>query len=112
MRQLPCAGNTKNNKLDHGPTDDAGVCVFGLVAELSFALLRIVSNAHRQQQAVSHVCMTYPLEDLFPPDVLQPRVQILHLLDQRLHLILIRTLNLARLANRHIKRELDSAMHT
>jgi hypothetical protein len=47
MRQLPCAGNTKNNELNHSPTDDARVRVFGLVAELGFTLLLVVSNAHR-----------------------------------------------------------------
>jgi hypothetical protein len=39
MRQLPYASDTENDELDEGPANDAGVCVFGLVAELGFALL-------------------------------------------------------------------------
>jgi hypothetical protein len=103
MRQLPCAGNTENDELNHSPTDNAGVCVLGLVAEFGFALLHIVSNVHRSSN-IPHpqVRVTYPLENLFSPDILQPRVQILDLLHQRLHLVLVRALNLACLANRHI----------
>jgi hypothetical protein len=40
MRKLPCASDTENDELNHGPSNDAGVCVFGLVAELGFAFLR------------------------------------------------------------------------
>jgi hypothetical protein len=55
--------------------------------------------------------VSYPLEDLFPSDILQPRVQVLDLLYQRLDLVLVRALNLACLANGHIQCELDGAMH-
>lgn len=39
MRQLPCASDTENSELDKCPADNAGVCVFGLIAELSFTFL-------------------------------------------------------------------------
>lgn len=55
---------------------------------------------------------TYSLEDLFPPYVLQPRVQVLDFLHERLDLVLIRALDSARLANRHVQRELDGTVYT
>ena len=51
------------------------------------------------------------MEDLFPPDVLQPRVQVPDLLHQRLDLVLVRALDPAGLANRHVQCELDCAVH-
>jgi hypothetical protein len=39
MRELPYARHAEDNKLNYGPPDDAGVCVFGLVAELGFTFL-------------------------------------------------------------------------
>ena len=39
MRQLPCASDTEDDELDHGPSNNAGVCSLRLVAELSFAFL-------------------------------------------------------------------------
>jgi hypothetical protein len=39
MCQLPRASDTKDSKLDQSPSDDAGVCALGLIAELGFALL-------------------------------------------------------------------------
>lgn len=108
MRQLPCASNTKDNELDDGPANNAGIRGFGLVAELGFAFLCIdvssINTSHRLE-------MSYPLEDLFPPDVLQPRVQVLDPLRQRLDLVLVGALNLARLANSHVQRELDGAVY-
>ena len=62
-------------------------------------------------RAISLRELTYPLEDLFPPDILQPRVQILDLRHQCLNLVLVRALNPARLSNRHIQRELDGAVN-
>lgn len=55
---------------------------------------------------------TYPLEDLLPPDVLQPAVQIAHLLHDIIQLALVRALNLARLANHHIQVEPHRAVNT
>ena len=45
---------------------------------------------------------TNPLENLLPPYILQPRVQIPHLLHNLADLALIRALDGARLPNRHI----------
>jgi hypothetical protein len=39
---LPDTSHTKDNKLDKCPANDAGVGVFGLIAELGFALLQNV----------------------------------------------------------------------
>lgn len=53
---------------------------------------------------------TYPLENLLPPNILQPGVQILDLLRDVVDLALVRALDLARLANDQIQRELDGAV--
>ena len=37
--QLPCASDTENGELNKSPADNAGVCGFGLISELSFAFL-------------------------------------------------------------------------
>lgn len=49
------------------------------------------------------------MKDLFPPDILQPTVQIPNLLTNFAHLSLIRTFYRARLPNRHIQRQLHHA---
>lgn len=59
----------------------------------------------------SNEVKTHPLEYLLPPDILQPAIQIPHLLHQLVYLALIRALNFARLANRQIQRKLDGAVH-
>ena len=53
--------------------------------------------------------VTHPLKDLFPPDILQPPIQIPNLLTNLAHLALIRTLDRARLPNRHIQRQFHHA---
>jgi hypothetical protein len=53
----------------------------------------------------------YPLEHLLPPNILHPLIQITDPLDNIVNLALIRALDFARLANRHVQRELDGAMH-
>ena len=55
------------------------------------------------------MALTYPLEDLLPPNILQPAIQVPHLLHNILDLALIRTLDLARLADREVQLELDAA---
>ena len=45
----------------------------------------------------------YPLEDLFALDVMQPVVQFRDPLLDTLHGVLVRALNLTRLANRHVQ---------
>lgn len=61
---------------------------------------------------LSECLVTYPLEYLLPPHVLQPAVQIPDLLRQIINLALVRALNLARLANRQVQRELHAGMNT
>lgn len=39
MRELPCASDAEDGKLNQGPADDARVCVFRLVTELGLAFL-------------------------------------------------------------------------
>lgn len=39
VSELPRASDAKDGELDQSPSDDAGVCAFGLVAEFGFALL-------------------------------------------------------------------------
>jgi hypothetical protein len=56
--------------------------------------------------------MTYPLEDLLSPNIQQPAIQVPHLLHNIINLALICALDLARLANRHVQVELDSAVYT
>lgn len=54
---------------------------------------------------------TYPLVRLLLPHILQPIVQILDLSRHIIDLALIRALNLARLANRQVQRELHARVH-
>ena len=54
--------------------------------------------------------VTYPLEHLLSPDILQPSIQIPDLLHHLVNLTLIRTLNLACLSNCQIQCELDAAL--
>lgn len=54
---------------------------------------------------------TYPLKDLLAPDILQPRVQVLDLLDQRLYVCLVCALNPACLSDSHVERELDRTVN-
>lgn len=39
VRELPCASDTKDSKLDKSPADNTGVCGFGLISEFSLAFL-------------------------------------------------------------------------
>lgn len=59
----------------------------------------------------SKYAATYPLEDLLPSHVLQPAVQIPNLLRQIIDLALVRALDLARLSNRQIQRELYTGVY-
>ena len=55
------------------------------------------------------MALTYPLEDLLPPNILQPAIQVSHFLHNILNLAFIRTLDLARLADREVQLEFDAA---
>lgn len=52
---------------------------------------------------------TYPLEDLFSPDILQSAVQILDSLDNVVYLLLVAAFDLARLANSQVQMEFCAA---
>lgn len=52
--------------------------------------------------------MTYALEHLFSTDILQSPIEILDLLHDVLHFILILTFNLARLSNGNVKGYFDA----
>lgn len=56
------------------------------------------------------VGVSYPLEDLFPSDILQPRVQVAHALRYVGHLALVGALDIARLADREVEGQLDAAV--
>lgn len=49
------------------------------------------------------------LESLLSPHILQPRIEIPHLLHHIIHLFLVRALDRTRLANDHVELELDAA---
>ncbi len=53
---------------------------------------------------------TYSLEDLLAPDVLQARVEVLDALRDILQLALVTALDLARLADGQVQRQLDAAV--
>lgn len=55
---------------------------------------------------------TNPLVHLLPANIMQTRVQILDALHDILHLVLVLGLDLACLANGHVKGDLDSALGT
>lgn len=87
ITQLPRTRDGQHKHLDQRPLDHPTIHTLALISELRFPL---------------------SLKDLLPPHVLQPRIQILHLLHHFTHLVLVRALNLARLANNHIKLESDA----
>lgn len=85
--QLPGAGSGQDSHLNQGPSDDTGVGSFRLITEFG---------------------LTFPLEHLLSPDILQPTVEILHLLDDVLDLALVFRLDLAGLSDGHVQSHLDS----
>lgn len=54
--------------------------------------------------------MTYPLENLLPPNIIQPRIQVPHARGQVLHLGLVAALEGAGLANGDIQGQADAAV--
>ena len=88
VAQLPRAGNAQNRKLQQRPPHNPGVHALADIPELRFALA---------------------LEDLLALDVLQARVQVAHLLDHVLDLVLVRALDLRGVADGHVELELDAA---
>ena len=71
----------------------------------------VVNIFLKRLDAACALRVTYSLEDLFAPDILQPRVQVLNPLDQRLDMGLVCALNPTCLSNSHIYCELDRAVN-
>ena len=88
IAQLPRTGRTEHNHLYDGPSDHPRVDRLRLISKL---------------------CLSFPLEDLLPPDILQSRIQILDLLHHLAQFVFITTLYVACLAYRQIELELDAA---
>ena len=88
IAQLPGASNTQHSQLDQRPPHHPPVHALALIPEFCFPL---------------------SLEHLLSPDILQSRVEVLNLVDNLTHLLLVAALNLTRLANSHVELELDAA---
>lgn len=88
ITQLPRTRHTQNTQLNQRPPDHARVDTLTLVAELGLPL---------------------PLEDLFPPYILQPRIDIPNFLHHLPDLVLVAALDLRSLADSHVEFELDPA---
>jgi len=77
--------------------------------------LNSASRSYIPQQSAkaqnTQLISTYPLKHLLPPNILQPRIQILDLLHNALNLALITTLNLAALSNGQIQSQFDISQH-
>ncbi len=107
VRQLPGAGDAEDAQLNQRPPDDFGVGGLTLVSEFRLTFLK-------RKLSVGVVLWyglypTYPLKDLFPPDVGQPPVQLLDLGHDAVDLGLVLALDLARLADGHVDGQLDPA---
>lgn len=88
IRQLPRTSERQHNTLYHRPPHNPRVNTLALIPKLHLPL---------------------SLEDLLPPHVLQPRVQISHFLHHFSNLILVTAFDLRGLADCEIKLELDPA---
>lgn len=115
MRQLPCASDTKDSKLNERPLHNPSVRRFGLVSELGLTLLpKFVSKSilfqHCRLQRSKNNAKTYSRINLLPPNILQPSIQIPHSDRQIRQLRLITTLNRTRLSNRQIQNQFNTAV--
>jgi hypothetical protein len=88
ITQLPRARNAQDGQLQQRPPYDPAVDALADIPELGLALA---------------------LEDLLALDVLQAGVQVAHLLDHVLDLVLVRALDLGGVADGHVELELDAA---
>lgn len=88
VAQLPRARNAQNRKLQQRPPHNPRIHTLTNIPELRLALT---------------------LEDLLTLDVLQARVQIAHLLDHVLDLVLVRALDFGGVANGQVELEFDAA---
>ena len=88
VAQLPRARNAQNRKLQQRPPHNPRIHTLANIPELGLALA---------------------LEDLLALDVLQASVQVAHLLNHILDLVLVRALDLGSVADGHIELEFDAA---
>lgn len=89
MAQLPSTGTSKDKQLNQDPADDASVGGLGLIAEFGFSLT---------------------LKHLLPPDVIQPRVQVLDPGGQVGNLGLVAAVDGRGLADGHVEGEADATV--
>jgi hypothetical protein len=88
IAQLPRARDTQHRQLQKRPPNNPSIHTLANIPKLRLALA---------------------LEDLLALHVLQARVQVAHLLDHILNLVLVRALDLRSVADGHVKLKLDAA---
>jgi len=88
IAQLPRARNTQHRQLQKRPPNNPSINTLANIPKLR---------------------LTLTLEDLLALHVLQARVQVSHLLDHVLDLVLVRALDLRSVADGHVELELDAA---
>jgi hypothetical protein len=88
ITQLPRTRDTQDKHLNQRPLDHSAIDTLALISKLRLSL---------------------SLKHLLSPHILQPCIQIFNLLHHLAHLILIRALNLAGLADHHVELEADAA---
>jgi hypothetical protein len=88
IAQLPRARNAQHRQLQQRPPHNPTINALADIPELGLALA---------------------LEDLLALDVLQAGVEVAHLLDHVLDLVLVRALDLGGVADGHVELELDAA---
>jgi hypothetical protein len=88
VAQLPRTRNSQDRQLQQRPSDHPTIHTLANIPKLG---------------------LTLALEDLLALDILQARVQVAHLFDHILNLILVRTLDFRSVADGHVELELDAA---
>ena len=124
MRQLPRTSRAQHKQLNKRPLHDPRIDTLRLISKLGFSLLQnhklafVHSSIHSSSQPNQtrdhtqpplhpriYSKLTHPLKNLLPPDIPHPSIQLPHLPHNTRNLILILTLNLTTLSNRHIKHQ-------
>lgn len=110
MRQLPCTGNTQDAQLNQRPAHDLCIGRLALVTEFGLSFLKVASKlAFAGKLDLVKSGVAYPLEYLLAADVRQPAIQLLDLRDDTVNLGLVLALDLTRLADGQVHRQLDTA---
>jgi hypothetical protein len=105
MVQLPCACRPEDNKLKNRPSHNPRIRRLGLITELCLPFLQVNPGPTTKvivKRDWGNGGLEYPLENLFPPNILQTRIQLLHPLRKRILLVLIPPIQLTRLPHREI----------